>query len=335
MSSPFPSIVLYRYDTSPFSVKIDNILLLKNIPHLKVEVANVLPRPEITELLGLTYRRIPVLAIGNDVYCDTSLIASALERRFPVSAGFGTIFPAKKHGGSPDTGLLKAFTKHYADTLLFGWATILLPWDRFPDSFLDDRRMIAPNLNVQTMMKSQSKAMSTLLSHLALIDEQLQDGREWLFDTELPSLADLGVEFVFKWLRGFRNTGSLFDQDRFPHALKWLDRVHKFLHVSRKDFPAPKTLSKTDAANLIANSPYEPYEVVGFNTAEAARLNLALGQIVSVAPDDAGLATTGKLVSLNLEECVIETKGTASNAIFRSHFPRIGFTIKAISEHKL
>ena len=40
-----------------------------------------LPRPEVMDMLGIKYRRIPILAIGNDVYCDTSLIASALERR--------------------------------------------------------------------------------------------------------------------------------------------------------------------------------------------------------------------------------------------------------------
>ncbi|KAF5393761.1 hypothetical protein D9757_000059 [Collybiopsis confluens] len=331
-----PPVILYRYDTSPFSVKIDNILLLKNIAHSTVTVPNVLPRPEITELLGLTYRRIPILAIGNDIYCDTSLIASALERRFPPSAGFGSIFPPKKHGGSPDTGLLKAFTKHYADTVLFGWATVLLPWDRFPDSFLNDRRIIAPNLNVQIMMKSQAKAMSTLISNLTLINEQLQDGREWLFDTELPSLADVGLEFVFRWLRGFKNTPSLFDKDSFPYAFKWLDRMNKFYEICRKDFHPPAILSNAEAANLIASSPHEPYEIVGFNATDANRFHLVKDQVVSVTPDEGGLATVGKLVALNHEECVVETRGSGSStATFRCHFPRIGSTIKAIAEHKL
>lgn len=34
--------------------------------------------------MGITYRRIPLLAIGNDVYCDTHLILRELERRFPA-----------------------------------------------------------------------------------------------------------------------------------------------------------------------------------------------------------------------------------------------------------
>ncbi|KAF9075873.1 hypothetical protein BDP27DRAFT_1415033 [Rhodocollybia butyracea] len=306
MSPTLPKVVLYRYNGSPFSVKIDNLLKLKKIPHSTVAVANVLPRPEITDMLGVTYRRIPILAIGNDIYCDTSLIATTLERRFPTSLGFGTIFPPKKHGGSPDTGLLKAFTKHYSDTVLFRWAQLLLPWGRFPESFVEDRRMIAPNINVQAMLKTQPKAMSVLTAHLALINEQLQDGREWLFDTELPSLADVGVEFVYNWVRGFRNTTSLFDENKFPFALKWLDRMRKFLQTTQKDLLPPTPLSAVDAADVISNSPHEPYEVVGFDVTEASRLNIKQGQTVSIVPDDAGLATTGKLVGLNLEEVVIE-----------------------------
>ncbi|KAF8826699.1 hypothetical protein HHX47_DHR5000162 [Lentinula edodes] len=279
------------------------------------QVANVLPRPEITELLGLTYRRIPILTIGNDIYCDTSLIAAAIERRFPTSQGFGTIFPPKKHGGSPDTGLLKAFTQHYADTVLFNLGPILLPWDRFPNFFLKDRQTIAPNLNVQAMMNSQGKAMNALSAHLALVNEQLQDGREWLFDTELPSLADIGIHFTYNW---------------------WLDRLNKFIKTTRNDFPTPITLTGPEAADSIAKSSYEPYNVIGFDAFEAARLNLVKNQIVNVVPDDTGpqYATSGKLVAFNHEEIVIETKGTM-NAIFRCHFPRIGFTPKGVQNHRL
>ncbi|KAJ4478026.1 hypothetical protein J3R30DRAFT_3478351 [Lentinula aciculospora] len=335
--SPYPEVILYRYDASPFSVKIDNVLLLKNIPHSTVKVANMLPRPEITDFLGLTYRRIPILAIGNDIYCDTSLIVAALERRFPTSYGFGTIFPPKKHGGSRDTGLLKAFTQHYADTVLFNLGPVLLPWNRFPESFLKDRRTLAPNFNVQVMMDSQGKVMNALSAHLALVEDQLQDGREWLFDTELPSLADIGIHFTYNWLRGFPNTKSLFDERNNPYALKWLDRLNKFIETTRKDFPSRIALTGPDAANLIANSPYEPYDVVGFNAPEAARVNIVEGQMVNVVPDDTGtqFATTGKLVGFNHEEIVIETKGTMSNAIFRCHFPRIGFTLKGVQQPKL
>lgn len=98
----------------------------------------MLPRPELSELLGISYRRIPLLAIGNDVYCDTSLISYTLERRFPESKVFGTIFPRRKNGLA-DTGMIKAFTQSYPEKVLFPLAVGLSPWQKFPPAFLKDR----------------------------------------------------------------------------------------------------------------------------------------------------------------------------------------------------
>jgi len=41
-----------------------------------------MPRPDLA-LLGIKYRRIPLLSIGNEVFCDTSLIIRVLEEKFP------------------------------------------------------------------------------------------------------------------------------------------------------------------------------------------------------------------------------------------------------------
>lgn len=144
------------YKGSPFGDKIVNVLALKHISYSRVDVcistripevfilnwiqvSNTLPRPELSDLLGINYRRIPLLAIGNDIYCDTSLIVSVLERRFPNSKGYPTLFPARKGGGTVDTGLIKAFSMYYADRAVFPPASQCLPYDKFPDSFLKDR----------------------------------------------------------------------------------------------------------------------------------------------------------------------------------------------------
>ncbi|THV08599.1 hypothetical protein K435DRAFT_825045 [Dendrothele bispora CBS 962.96] len=328
-------VVLYRYDASPFSWKVDNTLLLKQIPHAKVNVAPVLPRPEITELLGLTYRRIPVLAIGNDIYCDTSLIIPALERRFPTKKGYGTVFPAKKHGASADTGLVKAFARHYADTVLFPLAPAMLPWDKLPSSFIEDRSTLMGPINVDAMKQIRGINLSKLSTHLSLINEQLSDGREWLFDTELPSLADISVHFPYNWLRTLPGSKSFFDPTKFPHAMKWLDHFNSHIGNLKKRSEVPKIISGKDAAKMIASSPCEPYDIVGFDRIEAQRLGLSASQMVSMIPDDTGprFATTGKLVCLNHQEFTIEIEGTAG--VFRAHFPRIGFTAKPIRENKL
>lgn len=35
-------------------------------------------------MLGITYRRVPVLAMGKDVYCDTSAIIAAIQHQFQM-----------------------------------------------------------------------------------------------------------------------------------------------------------------------------------------------------------------------------------------------------------
>ncbi|KAJ6484989.1 hypothetical protein C8R47DRAFT_1130413 [Mycena vitilis] len=330
------SVIVYRYDASPFSIKIDHVLLIKNVAHVKVNVANMLPRDEITALLGVTYRRIPILAIGNDIYCDTSLIASALERRFPPAQGYASIFPNKKHGGGADTGLIKAFSKHWADNVLFPLAPVLLPWEKFPPAFIKDRGEFRGGaMDVEAMVASRGKAISTLSSHLSLVEEQLSDGREWLFDTELPSLADISVHFVYAWAKSFRGVESLFDTSTFPWALQWLARLTSYLDRIKQQRPAVPKISGKDAAAHIVAAPFEPYNVVGFDTREGERLGLKAGDEVSVAPDDTGrnFGTVGKLVALNREEFVLETKGSAG--LVRCHFPRIMFTARLASQSKL
>ena len=104
-----------------------------------VQVPMTLPRPELSETMGVTYRRIPILAIGRDIYADTSLIASTLERRYPASAGYGTLFPPRKGGGSSDTGMVKTLVMYYFDRAIFPLAAFSLPYGKFPEGFVKDR----------------------------------------------------------------------------------------------------------------------------------------------------------------------------------------------------
>lgn len=99
-------------------------------------------RPELSELLGVTYRKIPVLAIGNDVYCDSSLIASALERRFPVSEGYGTLFPPRVGSDKADTGMTLALMMYWSDRAVFPLVASSLPYGKFDAAFIKDREAV-------------------------------------------------------------------------------------------------------------------------------------------------------------------------------------------------
>ena len=90
----------------------------------------VLPRPELSETTGIAYRPIPIPAIGRDIYVDTSLVASTLERRYSASDGYGTLSPQWKDGGLSDTDMVKTLTMHYPDRAIFLLALSSLPFDK-------------------------------------------------------------------------------------------------------------------------------------------------------------------------------------------------------------
>lgn len=75
--------------------------------------------------------------------------------------------------------------------------------------------------------------------------------------------------------------------------------MDKFLKAAQKNFSSPKALSGADAARLIANSPHEPYNVVGFNADEAKRLKVVQGQMVTIIPDDTGNYSLLKSVTVH------------------------------------
>ena len=118
------------------------------------QVPMTLPRPDLADRLGVTYRLIPVLAIGKDVYCDSSLIASVLERTFTPAQEFGTLFPKRKGGaGTADTGMIKALAMSYADRALGALGSQTLPYHKFKPEFLADRSNVgAFNLFLRARM---------------------------------------------------------------------------------------------------------------------------------------------------------------------------------------
>ncbi|MDB5108550.1 MAG: hypothetical protein JWM69_1491, partial [Candidatus Binatus sp.] len=74
-------IILHQYAISPFSEKIRKIFAFKKIAWRSVEQPVIMPKPQLIPLTG-GYRRIPVLQIGADVYCDTGIIIRKIEELY-------------------------------------------------------------------------------------------------------------------------------------------------------------------------------------------------------------------------------------------------------------
>jgi glutathione S-transferase len=75
-------LILHHYDVSPYAEKIRLALGLKGLAWQSVQAPMVMPKPYHVELTG-GYRRVPVLQIGADIYCDTHCIARVLDRLHP------------------------------------------------------------------------------------------------------------------------------------------------------------------------------------------------------------------------------------------------------------
>ncbi|EFE37189.1 hypothetical protein TRV_08157 [Trichophyton verrucosum HKI 0517] len=147
-----------------------------------------MPRPDL-EALGVKYRRIPVLSIGKDVYCDTRLIIKKLEEQFPDGR-----LGATDGEGQALENLLETWS---TDGGLFLNAVLLMPLDlpslRDP-AFLKDRStfLTGPKWKMEDMPSLRGEAMVQVKRAFDFLESTLlADGRDWLRKTEKPTLADI------------------------------------------------------------------------------------------------------------------------------------------------
>lgn len=79
----------------------------------------IMPRPDVAAI-GTVYRRIPIVAIGRDIYNDTRLIISKLEKLFPEAPRISA--------SSPDQKAIERLLEQWAvDSGVFVRASQLIP----------------------------------------------------------------------------------------------------------------------------------------------------------------------------------------------------------------
>ena len=100
-------LILHHYPSSPFAEKIRLVLGYKNLAWKSVVIPQIMPKPDVQALTG-GYRKTPILQIGADIYCDTSLICDVLEHLAPTPS----LYP------EPGKGLARTLAQ-WADSTLF------------------------------------------------------------------------------------------------------------------------------------------------------------------------------------------------------------------------
>ena len=220
MEAHAQSIILHQYDLSPFSEKARVILGMKGLEWHACNQPVILPKPELIALTG-GYRRIPVMQIGADIYCDTQLIARELERRFPRPS----ILVGADRGLGFGLGL-------WTDRVLFQ-ATVAMVFgagDRVvDDAFTKDREALSGRpWDLQARRAAAPRVAEQLRAQYSWLEAQLSDGRRYLLGDE-PGLADASAYYNIAWIR--REFASGLDiLDKLPRLMAWEERVRAIGH---------------------------------------------------------------------------------------------------------
>jgi glutathione S-transferase len=299
-------IILHHYDLSPYAEKIRLALGRKSLTWRSVEAPMVMPKPDLVELTG-GYRRVPVLQIGADVYCDTHGIARALDRLFPDPPLSPPGLETVEH----------AFSRWAETTFMMAVLALFGIGGVFSEEFLEDRRktMVPPGANLdQTKLILPAKLVQ-IRANLDRLESQLADGRAFLLGSE-PSLADLSAFHPLLLLLAHPRTAALLSPLRRVPA--WSERVRAIGHGKSTPIASAEAVAIARAAQpaVFEGEPVLPD-------------GMQLGQRVVIVADEYGSGTVaGMLAASDLHEIAVRRESERAGEVV-VHFPREDYGVIA------
>jgi glutathione S-transferase len=299
-------IILHHYDLSPYAEKIRLALGRKALTWRSVAAPMVMPKPDHVELTG-GYRRVPVLQIGADIYCDTHGIARALDRLFPDP-------PLSPPGQET---VEHALSRWAETTFMMGVLALFGIGGVFPEEFMEDRRktMVPPGANLdQTKLILPTKLLQ-IRANLDRLEQQLADGRAFLLGSE-PCLADLSAFHPLLLLMAHPRTAALLTPLRRVPA--WSERVRAIGHGKPTPLESAEAIAIARAARPAA-----------FEGEPVLPDGMQLGTRVVVVADEYGSGTVaGTLAPSGLHEIAVRREGERVGEVV-VHFPREDYSVIA------
>ena len=311
-----PDIILHHFNTSPYAEKIRLILGYKNLAWKSVLVPNILPKPLYTALTG-GYRRVPVMQIGADVYCDTALIAVEIERRFPAQ-------PIMANGA---TAWSQPIINWHDNYLFWKVARYVIGRnaDAISDDFLRDRaKMMRLDLTPEA---NRAKGVA----EAPYILTQLHIALGWLDDAFAATGFASGNQLSYDdfalvpslWFLTTRvSDAPAMIQARFPRVAQWLKRVAAPGYGTREEISG-------EAALAIALA-IQPEALVGNSVKTDEATGISVGDKVAVTPESFGTeAVSGVVAAISAQRVTLNWHGAEVGEV-AIHFPRLGYVISKV-----
>ncbi len=305
---PMPALILHHHDPSPFAEKIRLVFGLKQLAWSSVQVPMIMPKPDLTLLTG-GYRKAPVLQIGADIYCDTSLIARELEARFPEPS----LFP------SGHVGLSYALAR-WSDKAFFepGAGLSMGENEGIPEEILEDRFKFFNFMDFADIRGQMPHCYAQFQAQAQLLEDELDVLTTPYLSGTAPSWIDIQAYFpVWMANTNIPRAGELLAP--FPSIGAWSQRMETIGRGQRSDIDAATAHEAARAA--------EPAAAAG--VADNPFHNFAAGDSVTVMPDDYGFdPVAGTLTALDTHGISIERQ-TPELGTIAVHFPRSGYRVEA------
>lgn len=209
------------------------LLTAAGVDFKKVDVPPVLPRPEL-EKLDITYRRIPLLAVGKDVYADSSLICDIITKK---------LAPGKIPTSPADDAY------NIWGSTVFSEILSLIPGEVLTDGFVKDRAPIFPFLLRPDIKTLRPSGVGQLRARMKQVEEKfLSHGGTFIGGDKL-SMADIHAMWPISWV--MNNLGAKDEpglgKSNFPKVWKLIESLPSF---------GPSAISADEAAKTIISAQY-------------------------------------------------------------------------------
>lgn len=305
-------LILHHYPKSPFAEKIRLAFGLKNLAWTSCNAPDIMPKPELQALTG-GYRRIPVLQIGADVYCDTLLICDVLE----------SIEPTPSLYSDNKKGLTRSLAQ-WADREIFAAG---MAYNFSPAGGAEFARM-NPDVDLKAFGADRAAmrggaprmypgdAAATYKSYLRRLASMLESSDFVLGDE--PSLADLSIYHTLWFTQKLPAIASILTIS--PLILPWMKRVAALGHGQRG-----AEISRSESLEIARRA--TPAELSSADVFQDEH-DIALGTEVVIAAESFGLeVTAGTLVAATRTRYTLRREHELTGVV-HVHFPRIGFVLK-------